>query len=309
MIKKLIVPILLFCLLTFVHFAHNGGLTYDPALFSVRLSVYLAEILIAAILAVSGMILQTLLANPLAEPYVLGVSGGASFGAVTAVFLGLTPLLFYRSAFALAGAAGVSFAVYLLSRKRSGFSIGTAVLAGVGFNALFTSLILLLQSLLTPNDFQSSVVWLSGRIDLSGPAELLLLAAGLAAVFAVVLRFGKELDIYRSGEEMALAVGVDTARLKAWAFAAASFACGIAVSVSGMIGFVGLVVPHVARMIAPSTHRKSLPMVALIASDLMLLAGILSRVLKPGTLFPIGVLTSLIGAPFFIWLLVRKQRT
>ena len=305
---KISILVFLFLALTLVHFTYGYGFSLPEHVLGIRLSVYLEEIGIALVLSLAGMVLQTLLSNPLAEPYVLGVSGGASLGAVISVFFSLTPFLLFRTAFAMAGAVGITFFIFFISTKKNGFSIGTALLAGIAFNALFSGLIMLMQSLLIPNDLPSSIHWLMGSVDFVSPAELVLLGLAGILILIYMVRYGRELDIYLSGDEMAQAVGVDTRKLKLLGFLAVSVATGVSVSLSGMIGFLGLIVPHIVKLLFGTEHRKSVVPLILTGSVILLGAGVLARLLSPGTVFPVGIITSLIGAPFFIFILLRKYR-
>ncbi len=284
---------------------HKG----DPLLIlSLRTSVIVQQILIGIILAGGGLILQTLIHNPLAEPYTLGVTSGASAGAVIAVFLNLSPLFFFRTSFALIGSFVVSGLVYLLSQSQNRFSMNVAILAGVGFNALFSSLIMLLQALLLPNNLSASIHWLMGQIDFNGPVEIGVLALSALISIVFLVRNNKTLAILLTGEEMASATGVDVSKLQKAGFLTVSLTSAIAVSLSGMIGFVGLVIPHIARLLSP---KKALPdpfSLILLSSNLMVYAGLLSKYLIAGTTLSIGVITSLIGAPFFIFLLVQQNK-
>lgn len=305
---SVLLPLFILIVMTAFHFLYRPEIAFTPAIFRLRLNVYVAELLTAFILAACGYILQTLMLNPLAEPFILGVSGGASFGAVIAVFAGLVPLVLFRTAFSLIGALIVTGIILLLGRRRSGFSMGLAVLAGIGFNSLFSGLIMLTQSLLSPNNLHSSIGWLMGNIDHLLPAEIVLLFVGAVLPALFLLIRGREMDIYLSGDEMAQAVGVDTARLKTLGFVAVSISAGLAVSVTGMIGFIGLMVPHIVKLSGGVKHRTSLIPLFLSGSSLMVLAGLLSKIVVPGTVLPIGVITSVIGAPVFLILLVRKYK-
>lgn len=298
----------LFLALTAAHFLTGFGFQIPSQVLEIRAGIYFEEIGVALILSMAGLVLQTLLVNPLAEPYVLGVSGGASLGAVTSVFLSLTPFLLYRTVFSMVGALALSLVIFLISNRKTGFSIGTALLSGIAFNAMFSGAIMLMQSLLLPNDLQSSIRWLMGSVDYAGLPELLLLYTAAAVLLTYILAYGRELDIYLSGDEMAQAVGVDTGRLKLAGFLAVSVSTGIAVSLTGMIGFLGLIVPHIVRMLFGGGHRRALIPLCLTGSCIMLAAGVAARMLSPGTVFPVGIITSLIGAPFFIFILLRKYR-
>lgn len=296
--------LLLFVTVTCLFFTLGAGTDWREV-FSLRLNRYLQGIFLAAILAYGGRILQTLLLNPLAEPYILGVSSAAALGAVLGVFLDPGDAPGWRSLFSLAAAGGVSVYIYFLSRRPGSFSLSTALLAGVGINALFSSGVMLLQSLLRPNDLQLSIRWLMGSMDAGDPLELGLLGGGAVLVMGYYWLYHRELDIYLSGDETAQASGVDTSRLKRRGFVIVSLGTGLAVSVTGMIGFVGLVVPHVVRMLFGESHAPGRTSLFLVGGVLMILASSLSRVLVTGSIMPVGILTSLLGAPFFIYLLTR----
>lgn len=289
-----------------LHFFSGATWPYDLSILEIRASIYFEIICVAGIMGMGGLILQTLLHNPLAEPYVLGVSGGASLGAVLASWLGLTPLLFFRTAFSITGAVLVSSAVFAVSLRSAGFSLSRALLFGIAANSFFSALIMLFQSLLKPNDLQASILFLMGNIDALSLQENILLGAACLLPLIYLLVRGRELDIARSGEEMALAVGVDTGRLQALGFAAVSVSAGIAVSVCGMIGFVGLVAPALVRMLLRTTHRGLAAAVWVLSASVLLLAAVLARSIVPGTYLSAGVMTALIGAPVFIWVLLAR---
>jgi iron complex transport system permease protein len=308
MFKRFALLALIFTVLSALHFTIGTSGVELSAIMPIRLSIYLQYLLIGMVLSQCGLILQTLMSNPLAEPYILGVSSGASMGAGLAILLSLTPLIFFRTVFALIGASGVSILIWIISRRASRFSIGIAVLAGVGFNALFSGGIMLIQTLLAPNELHSSIAWLMGNIDYVGTGEIILIATGAIICIVFLSQYGKELDIYRSGDEMAKAVGVDTNILKRRGFFVVSIATACAVSVAGMIGFVGLIVPHIVRMTFRLTHRTSIIPLFLISSSLLLVSGIVSKRIVYGAVLPVGVITSIIGAPFFIYILVKRYR-
>jgi iron complex transport system permease protein len=307
-----VVPVLgfliLFAVATAVHFTWGAEGPPEGTVFALRLSIWLQEVLSAVILATGGLCLQTLLANPLAEPYVLGVSSGAGFGATLAALSGLSPLLLFRTGGALAGAVTVTALVAAAASAGGTFSISRALLAGVAFNAIFSGLIMLTQSLLAPNDLRMAVGFLMGSIDAASWKEAALLGGGALAVLSYAFTFGRDLDVFGSGDEMAQAVGVDTRRLKFWGFAAVSVSAGIAVSVCGMIGFLGLVAPQIVKLMLGKSHRSLLLPASLFSSTLLVFAGAASRQIVPGTTIPAGVLTSLVGAPFFLYLLIYRRR-
>jgi iron complex transport system permease protein len=298
----------LFLIISLMHFFIGLDPVFFKTVVLIRASIYLQEIFIALILSTGGLVLQTLLQNPLAEPYVLGISSGSTLGAVLAVFLSLSPLLLYRTFFAIIGALLLSTAILLVSRKKSGFSIETAVLLGVACNALFSSIIFLLQSFLMPNDLQASIRWLMGNIDYISFYEIALLFIAACLNIFYLFYYHKQLDIYITGDEMAQAVGVDTEKLKIAGFLMVSLSAGIAVSIVGMIGFLGLIAPHIVKMIYKMDHRRLLYPLFLISSILIILSGILSKNIIQGSIIPIGIITSLIGVPFFIFILLKRYK-
>ena len=305
-IIKILVLIFLFVFFSILFLLYNN-LDLSKKILVLRLNFYLQAIIVASILALSGWVLQILLFNPLAEPYLIGVSGAASFGAVISVFLQLTPLFFFRTLFSLCGSFVFTFLVITLSRKRENFSFEKAILLGVSFNSLFSGFIVLLQSFLLPNDFYSSVRWLMGNFEHISYLEMILLLTGLFVIFLFVFLSKKELYIYQTGIEMALSVGVDVERLKLLGFFCVAFATGISVSLCGMIGFVGLIVPHIARMVFKEWKENIFTAVMFISMIIIIIALWGSRNLVKGTIIPLGVLTSIIGAPFFIYLLLNRR--
>ncbi len=273
----------------------------------IRLNILLQAIMVSSILSLSGMVLQILLSNPLAEPYLIGVSGAASFGSVITVFLSLKPIFVYRTIFSVAGSLAIIIIIFLWSNRKSSFSITKAILLGVSFNALFSSLIILLQSFLLPNDFYASIRWLMGNFDYLTTGEMIILLSGFFVILSYTIIFKKELFIYQTGEEMSLSVGIDTNKLKIIGFLCVAYSTGISVSITGMIGFVGLVVPHISRMIFKDYKENSIPSVLLVGNIIILMALFFSRNISAGTIIPIGVISSLIGAPFFIHILLKNN--
>lgn len=304
---KIIILSLISLIFSFLFIFYGYGFNIPEKILIIRLNIFFQAILIASILSLGGIVLQIILINPLAEPYLIGVSGAASLGAVITVFLSLKPIFLYRTIFSLAGSIIIIIVIFLWSNKNNFFSITKAILIGISFNALFSSLIMLLQSLLLPNDFYSSLRWLMGNFDYLSKEEFLLLLSGFGVIFFYSFFFRKELFIYQTGEEMALSVGVDTNKLKLIGFLCVAYSTGVCVSLSGMIGFIGLVVPHISRMIFKRLKEKTIFSVLLIGNLIISFALLISRNLMYGTVIPVGVITSLLGAPFFIYLLIKEN--
>jgi len=290
----------------------------DPLLtpgdvYTVVVRYRLPRVLLAAVtgcaLAAAGVTFQGLLRNPLADPYILGVSSGAALGAVAAMLLlsasGQYALLV---PFALAGALGAISVVYVTSNVRGHISRHTLLLVGVVVNACFGAGIMFLTALASPTRLTEVIRWLMGVLDSPfAPAGILPVLAGSAAVgFAILYAQAGRLNLLTLGEETASHLGVEAERTKRICFVAASLVTAATVSVTGPIGFVGLIVPHVVRLLGGSDHRLLLPAATLAGGIFLVVCDTAVRAL--GDLFPVGVVTAMFGGPFFIFLLKREQR-
>ncbi len=282
----------------------------DPLLPAVVLDVRLPRILTAAAvgaaLALSGTVFQGILRNPLADPYTLGVSAGAAFGAAVALLLNIGALgQFSVPLFAFGGAGATLAAVIYLSASGGGFSSNNLILSGVIVAAILAAALSFLKYLA---DEQVSVIvfWLMGSFAAkTWPDAGLTLATAIGGLLAA-LYFARDLNLLALGERSAASLGVDTGRLTLILLGAASLMAAVCVSVSGIIGFVGLLVPHMMRALAGPDHRGLLPLAALAGALLMLAADTLTRAVLPSEV-PIGVLTALIGGPVFCVIFRRRQ--
>jgi iron complex transport system permease protein len=259
--------------------------------------------LVGGTLAIAGGAYQAVFRNPLADPYLLGAAAGAGLGATAAiVFAGSVPLPLA----AFAGATAAVGGAYALGRSVGGRDPATLILAGVAVAAFFTAVqTLLLQS--DTADVRAVYTWLLGRLSTAGWSDVVLAApyAGVAA--AVLLAHRRVLDVLRVGDEEALALGVPVGRVRLLVVGAATLGTAAAVAVSGLIAFVGIVVPHAVRLLAGSSYRAVLPVSVLFGAAFLVLADLVARtVLAPAEL-PIGVVTACIGAPFFV-LVLRTTR-
>ncbi len=282
----------------------------DTILWQVRLPRVLTGALVGAALAVSGAVLQGVFRNPLASPSVLGVASGASLGAVIAIFFGLAATQAWAlPVFAFAGALLTLFLVYAIATHRGHTPIGTVLLAGIAvgaFNTAISSFVLAL-ALERWEVGRSIVYWTMGGLDGRTWDHVLLLMPIVAAGLALVLAFQRELDALLVGEVHAVATGVDVARTRLVLLVTTAVLTGAAVSVAGGIGFIGLVVPHMVRLLIGPHHRALLPLSALgggfvlVAADLTLRSGFAEHNI------PLGVVTAAMGAPFFLFLLLRQQ--
>ncbi|MDD2773668.1 MAG: iron ABC transporter permease [Elusimicrobiales bacterium] len=276
-------------------------------LLKIRLPRVLAGLLAGASLAGAGALMQGVLRNPLADPYILGTSSGAALGAALALLAGAgygSPLFYVLAA---CGAFAATAASYLLARTDNRTPAVNLLLSGVIVSAFCGALILLLFALKRDTAF-SILIFMMGSITEASRAVLIGAGILFALGMGISLALSRQLDILSLGEEKARTLGVNTEALKLLAFAAGAFLCAAAVGVAGTVGFVGLIVPHVARLLLGPAHgRLSVGAVLLGAAFLTLMDAAARTIAAPAEI-PVGVLTSVCGAPFFLWLL-RKSKT
>ncbi|MBS1963593.1 MAG: iron chelate uptake ABC transporter family permease subunit [Bdellovibrionales bacterium] len=261
---------------------------------------------VGAALSVAGAVLQAFFKNPLCEPYTLGVSSGATLGAVIGSTLGLNALFFGLSPSALFGAVGFSGILLAVSRSRR-VSASTLLLVGVMLGFLGSSFVAVWMAIGDPMGVQSAIGWLLGDLSRAEGANAWITLAIVVAVTGALYADHRSLDALLVGEEEANAVGVDLAGLRTRAILWTSILVAVAVSLSGMIGFVGLVVPQLVRGSGSTLHRRVLPVCALAGGTVLVIADTIARsVIAPYEL-PVGVVTAIVGAPFFIAILLRKR--
>ncbi len=283
----------------------------DEAARTILLRIRLPRVLLAAAigatLAIAGVTFQTLLRNALADPFILGVSGGAAAGAAIATalrlarFPGVVPLV------AFVGACGATAAVFLLARRREHTDPTRLLISGLVLNAFFSAIILISFSLSRAADLTAALRWMMGSVFGASWSDVALLATLLVIAMGTLAFIANDLRLLAFGEEDAKARGVDVERVKLIGFGVASIVTGAAVAVSGIIGFVGLLVPHLIRLIWRRDFRFLLPLCALGGATLLVLADLLSRVVVPDAELPIGAFTAILGVPFFLSLLRRAR--
>ncbi len=276
-------------------------------LFHIRLPRIAVGALVGAILAVAGLTFQTLLRNPLADPFILGVSGGAACGAAVATAFGLTRLPGVVPLLAFAGACIATAAVFLLARRRDHTDPTRLLLSGLVLNAFFSAIILIAFSLSRQSDLTAALRWMMGTLFGTSWLDALLLLVLLLAALALLAFMANDLRMLVFGEEDARSRGVDVERVKLAGFITASIITGAAVAVSGIIGFVGLLVPHLIRLIWRRDFRFLLPLCALGGATLLIAADAVSRIAVTSSELPIGAFTALLGVPFFLSLLRRNR--
>ncbi|WP_312223365.1 FecCD family ABC transporter permease [Rhizobium rhizoryzae] len=281
---------------------------HEAVIWDYRLSRALVAVFCGAGLALSGAILQSLLRNPLAEPYVLGISAGASTGAVAIVILGVGAGAVSLSVGAFAGAFLAFLFVALLSNGTRGGADRT-ILAGVAASQLFnaaTSYVVTTSG--NAQQARDVMFWLLGSFGGVRWPEFTLISIVIGAGLVLCLLSARVLDAFAFGDEAAASLGVNVSQTRVLLFALTAMMTATIVSMVGTIGFVGLVVPHVARFLVGPLHIRLLPTCAVVGAIFMVLADIASRALIPGQVLPIGVVTALVGVPFFSVILYRFQR-
>ncbi|APF17820.1 ABC-type transporter, integral membrane subunit [Caldithrix abyssi DSM 13497] len=277
---------------------------------SVRLPRIFFAFLVGASLSLVGAVFQVLLRNELATPYTLGISSGGALGAVLAIKAGLVIQLFAFSStviFSIAGSLLTVGLIYFIARERQEISTLTLLLAGVTIGLFFSSLILFIHYLADFTETYRMIRWLMGALDVVGWKYPLTVFTILAPVFVYLYYHAIDFNLLLSGNEMAKARGVNVRSLQKWSFIVSSFLVGACVSMAGPIGFVGLIVPHIMRLLVGADHRVLLPH-ALVGGGLFLVwcDTIARSIIAPAEL-PVGVVTSLLGAPFFIYLLIKYK--
>ena len=284
---------------------------------SVRAPRVLQGLLAGALLATAGVLLQALFRNPLADPALIGVSAGAALGAVMVIVLGATALaglsrllgVWTLPAAAFAGALGTAAIVFALARRDGLLDPTTMLLCGIAINALTGAGIGLLTFLATDEQLRNLTFWTLGSLGAATWGSLAGVAPAALLVLCVAPFLVRPLNALLLGESEALHLGVAVERLKRWAVLLAAAAAGAVVAVCGVIGFIGLVAPHMARMIAGPDHRTVLPLAALLGATLLTAGDLVARTAVRPAELPIGILTALLGAPFFLWLLRRRDGT
>ncbi len=295
----------------FLAAARGEQLERDAAIvFQLRLPRLLMAGVVGAALSVAGAGFQGLLRNPLADPFILGVSGGGALGAIVALALGVGVIFGGIPAlpiFSFLGAFLTVMAVFRVSRVDGRVPGHTLLLAGVVANSFLSALIMFLISVTQMSTAYSMVSWMMGSVGYETYSMVLGISAYVAAGSVILFGLARDLNILALGEDQAHQTGVPVERIKGVAFFAASLVTGAVVSVSGLIGFVGLVVPHVTRLIFGPDHRLVIPGSMALGAVLLMVCDTLARTLIAPTEIPVGVVTALAGGPFFIYMLRKRQ--
>ncbi|RPJ41812.1 MAG: iron ABC transporter permease [Candidatus Latescibacterota bacterium] len=286
------------------------GTTRFFIFWTLRVPRLLLGLLAGASLSLAGLAFQTLFRNPLATPFTLGVSSGAAFGAALAVMLRLEGTLLGIDAAAIAALAGavlVVFFLYALARRGGGLSTLHLLLAGVAISYFFSALLLFLQYTADFTETFRVVRWLMGRLESIGyNGSLTILPAFLLGV-AFLFLYRREMDLMLTGDEIARSRGVPVDRIRVRLFLVASFLTATTVASCGPIGFVGLVVPHALRMLVGLSHGALIAGCVLVGGPFLVVCDVIARSIVPESELPVGIVTALLGGPFFLWLVIRRR--
>ena len=278
--------------------------------FVARLPRTLAGACVGALFASAGVVFQGLLRNPLATPFTLGVSTGAALGAVLAITFNLSLAFLGISAVPVAAFAGSLMAVgivYALAQARHrGLSTTVLLLAGVTMNAFFSAMILFVQYFASFADTYRTLRWLMGDLDVASYQPIFAALPTMVGAFAVFAWLARPLNLLALGPDSAESRGLDVARAQRAAFFSASLATGAAVSIGGPIGFIGIIIPHLVRLLVGPDHRLVLPASALFGAAFLVACDLVARTILAPVELPVGIITALIGGPFFLWLLIRR---
>lgn len=285
----------------------------DPTsviLLHVRMPRVVLAFFVGGSLAMVGVALQALLRNPLADPFVIGISSGAALGAAIALLFGIGVSVWTVSALpvcAFMGALVSLMVMYRIASAQFGFSVYTLLLAGVVLNAIFSAFIMFLTSIAEPNRAFGMYAWLMGTLTGPNWATLGMLVLYLGVGLLMLGRHAQALNLLTLGEETSRSLGVEVEQVKKSVFLAAALLTGAVVSFSGIIGFVGLIIPHAVRLVVSADHRLLLPVAGLVGGMFLMMADTVARTALSPSEFPVGVITALVGGPVFLWLLTTRH--
>lgn len=286
----------------------------EPAQMIIVLNLRLPRIILAALvgagLSVVGAALQGMFKNPMADPYVLGISSGASLGATIAIVAGLEYTFLgvgITTVFAFIGSISTIICVYTLARVGNRVPGTTLLLSGIAFSFMLSSLVSIIM-IFNRNQVERIIFWVMGSVSSASWNQIALLFPVVSIGVAVIIVFSRDLNIMSTGEETANSLGVEVERVKKCLVLVCSILVAACVSVSGVIGFVGLIIPHTVRLIVGSDHRGVLPFSVIEGAVFMVVCDTIARNAVPPIEIPVGAITSIIGAPYFICLLYKNKK-
>jgi iron complex transport system permease protein len=285
----------------------RGSETEQAIILSLRIPRTLLAGLVGAGLSVSGATFQALLRNPLADPYILGVSSGAAVGAIIAILIGLSTFSFSTPLISFVGASLTVIAVFYFGRQNGKIHPNTLLLTGVIIGSFLSALIMFFISLSRREELHTIIFWLMGDFSFSSPQAIIVILPYIVLGISFLYLRSRQLNLILSGEEDAVQLGVNVERLKGLAYLLASLITAASVSVCGLIGFVGLIIPHSVRLVFGADHRLLIPAAALLGASFLIASDTLARTLLAPIELPVGVITAAFGGPFFIYLLKTRK--
>jgi iron complex transport system permease protein len=282
-----------------------AGETDRTIVMDIRFPRVLLALLVGSGLSVAGVALQALLRNPLAEPYILGISSGGTAGAILVAGTTFAAGALTTPLASLLGSLLVTVLVYLLARRRGQLDTYTLLLSGVMVGAFFNAAVLLIVAVFN-QEMRHAFLWLMGNLSAATAGSLALVAPAVLVAVVLVFIQARNFNLIATGDESALQLGVEVTRVKRGAYLLASVITGLVVSVSGVIGFVGLIIPHICRLLFGPDHRLLLPASFLGGGIFLIAADIVARTVLAPTEIPVGAVTAALGAPLFIYLLKKS---
>lgn len=292
---------------SFLGFTGAGTEMERTIILSLRFPRVLLAGLVGAGLSVSGAIFQALLRNPLADPYLLGVSSGSAVGAIIAILLGLGALSFGLPLVSFAGAMITILLVFHFGRQEGRIHPNILLLAGVITGSFLSAIIMFFLSISQKEELHTIIFWLMGDFSFANPQAIGIILPYIVAGFLILYSRARHFNLILSGEESALQLGVNVERLKIVSYLSASLMTAASVSLCGLIGFVGLIIPHSVRLLFGPDHRLLLPASALVGASFLIASDTLARTLLAPVELPVGVITAAFGGPFFIYLLRKRK--
>jgi iron complex transport system permease protein len=287
---------------------HSLSSQEELIVFSVRLPRIIFAGIVGALLSLGGVVFQALLRNPLADPYVLGISGGSALGAIIGIIIGASSFYLGVPLLAFFGALATVFLVFVVSGGSRGPLLDNSLLlSGVVVNAFFSAAILFFLSIVDSMELRSITFWLMGDLSRASNEEIYVTACCLLIGFVVLYWQARKLNLIVQGDETALQLGVNVTSTRQWILIITSLITSVAVSLAGIIGFVGIMVPHMMRLVFGSDHRLLMPAAAFFGASFLVFADTIARIILAPAELPVGVITALCGAPYFIFLLKRKR--
>lgn len=276
-------------------------------LLSIRLPRILLAIIVGGGLSVAGVVFQALLRNPLAEPFILGVSSGGTLGAVIAITFGIGLSVVSVPVFAFVGSLIVMLIVYNIAQRYGRLDPTTLLLVGIMTGAFFNAIILLTIAL-KHQEARGALLWLMGNLASADFNSLLVVAPFVLFAVVLIFIFSRSYNLIAIGEETAASLGLEVEKFKRLSYLLASMITGLVVSVSGVIGFIGLLIPHICRMMFGSDHRLVIPVSFFMGAIFLVIVDMISRTIISPAEIPVGAVTAVVGAPVFIWLLSRDGK-